>query len=68
MYPFTHTLSFLYPTDAIKIAMLSAIVGIKIVLGWTLSKEVNRHHDQGETWTEEKGASPAKRRQQQQHE
>ena len=29
-----------------ELAMLAAIVGIKIVLGWTLSKEVNRHHDQ----------------------
>jgi hypothetical protein len=30
-----------------ELAMLAAIIGIKIVLGWTLSKEVNRHHDQG---------------------
>jgi uncharacterized membrane protein len=30
-----------------ELAMLAAIVGIKIVLGWTLSKEVNRHHVQG---------------------
>ena len=35
-----------------ELAMLAAIVGIKIVLGWTLSKEVNRHHDQGLRWYE----------------
>jgi uncharacterized membrane protein len=35
-----------------ELAMLAAIVGIKIVLGWTLSKEVNRHHDQGLRWHE----------------
>ncbi len=51
-----------------ELAMLAAIVGIKIVLGWTLSKEVNRHHDQGEMSAEKKGASPAQRRQEQQQE
>ncbi len=51
-----------------ELAMLSAIVGIKMVLGWTLSREVNRHHDQRETRTEKKEASPAERREQQQHE
>jgi hypothetical protein len=30
--------------------MLAAIVGIKIVLGQTLSKEVNRHQDGGKRW------------------
>lgn len=29
------------------LAMLATIVGIKNVLGWTLSREVNKHHDQG---------------------
>jgi uncharacterized membrane protein len=29
-----------------ELAMLAAIVGIKVVVGWSLSKEVNRHHDQ----------------------
>jgi uncharacterized membrane protein len=28
-----------------ELAMLAAIVGIKIVIGWTLSKETNRHQD-----------------------
>ncbi len=35
-----------------ELAMLAAIVGIKVVLGWTLSKEVNRHHGEGERWDE----------------
>ena len=29
-----------------ELAMLAAIVGIKVVVGWSLSKEVDRHHDQ----------------------
>ncbi len=40
-----------------ELAMLAAIVGIKVVLGWTLSKEVNRHHGEGERWDEEKRRS-----------
>ncbi len=37
-----------------ELGMLSAIVGIKIVLGWTLSKEVNRHRDVAGSWDEGK--------------
>jgi uncharacterized membrane protein len=29
-----------------ELAMLAAIVGIKVVVGWSVSKEVSRHHDQ----------------------
>ncbi|MDQ3851650.1 MAG: DUF1622 domain-containing protein [Thermoproteota archaeon] len=29
-----------------ELAMLAAIVGIKVVVGWSLSREVNRHHDE----------------------
>lgn len=36
-----------------ELAMLAAIVGIKMVLGWTLSREVNRHHDEGARWEEQ---------------
>ncbi len=51
-----------------ELAMLAAIVGIKIVLGWTLSKEVNRHHNESTSWDEKKEASPARRLQEQQPE
>ena len=34
--------------------MLAAIVGIKIVLGWTPSREVNRHQDEGARWNDER--------------
>lgn len=36
-----------------ELAMLAAIVGIKMVLGWTLSREVTRHHDEGARWEEQ---------------
>lgn len=49
-----------------ELAMLAAIVGIKIVLGWTLSKDVNRHHDEGERWDERKRRSWDERRRDQQ--
>lgn len=29
-----------------ELAMLAAIIGIKLVLGWTLSREISRHHEQ----------------------
>jgi uncharacterized membrane protein len=37
-----------------ELAMLAAIVGIKIVPGWTLSREVNRHQDEGARWKDER--------------
>ena len=49
-----------------ELAMLAAIVGIKMVLGWTLSKEVNRHQDEGARWEAEgKGRSWDHRKQEQ---
>jgi len=38
------------------LAELAAVVGIKIVIGWTLSKEVSRHQDQQAKWEQQKGA------------
>jgi uncharacterized membrane protein len=38
--------AIIVPSSFQELAILAAIVGIKVVVGWSLSKEVNRHHDQ----------------------
>lgn len=40
-----------------ELAMLAAIVGIKVVVGWSLSREVNRHHEQRNRFEEKQKRS-----------